>query len=1652
MAGDKKPPARPNEKPSAPGDDGSIEVDTEFDELFEEAPATQPTVPALPEEGTLEVPAAGINRTAGVDVEGPVFFAPILPEMEAEIWQAGIQALVTVPERAEPPVASSDAWHAEWIEEARLFQAESVSAETPVLAAGLLMAAARAVEIAGDPAEAASGYDEALARAPTAPDVLRARARLAESVGDFDEAHALWARLAMSAGTAEERAFYGALSAEWTLARRGGLPAVALDAIPAGPARALAVVEEALRRGTPDGAATAFAAAGRALGGRFGAAFLEQAARFSVVARDAASATTHRTAARKLDPDRSAMSPHGLLGRLREAARTDRRGGTQLGRTGKIGTSGKIGDDGSADLAQILAALPAGSALAQAVGRWAAARARRRGDPAGALALLTSLGATTAAAARDRLDLEVLSGGTLDEESLARLRERSRAPAAAANLIWLEAGDLVRRGEHQAAAALLAPGIEEHADAVPLALLAEEIARATDDPALEAGTLDLWLRGDPARRADAALALAATLEANGSGLNARAALQTAMESAPESASFWIAAASDARAGRRGDAAAVLAFGAEVWESSSLVPGLLAAAAVKVAPSDPARALAALGQSPNGSLSDAALALGPSAVARLAERAGDRAAFEAALDAAEAVTRDPAQAAWLALRRASSIASGGNPADAEARLRSLERALEVVARHPLALGLYLAEPEVEAAAAAAVMARVGSASPEISAFSRTMALAAASTLALSGDREGALRCATEILAAAPADPEARAAVARTAAALGGPRGLRALADLPVAPAERDSARSLTVGEARIEVGASEAAGEALRILAGGRFGADARRAGARINLPGVVPFPPELFAARLDQLAAESRAAVAAIVDAASAGRWDDLVAALAGAPPHEATAGAGTMALAALIAEGHGDDATADRLAGAAVRADDAAAPLPALARVAGSAADTAVRSRALTALTARLGAAESDRRSAAGSLAERARLEEGAGDPAAAAESWRASLAAEPTFLPAARALRIAAARTGDSAATSEASETEAACLLVPANRVSALLLSAALALEANPPGRERALGLLRAALAIDPGHDAAFERLRAVLTELNDAPALAAALAARIEVAANPFEVTSLRLTRADLLAGTLDDWIAARQELEAVLLRQPEHARALERLSELLWTREAWAEAGEIYLRRAVVERDPATLRGIFLRLGEIYSSRVPDATRAAAAYERVLGVDPENLEALRALSDLAVAEGDIKRALPVTEKLVAQEPDLGRRHRTRIRLGELLMQTGDLRRAAGELRRVVDESPRDLGAIAALAQLLDRARDQAGRRTVLDRAVRLHRQDLGGPEGVQLATLRGLATLQTVRERHHAALAAAQLIAAVGGGTKEGVRAASRSGRSLAGLRRPELDDRLYSSEALPPGIRQLMRQLGPLLRASGPELAQRLDERGVTRADRRTRSAAPRPLFDAVADELGVADFELYVKTVSPTAGPVPLRAEPTSPPVIIIGSRIEQLGPGALRFAAARALRLVSTNLDAILAGSPEEAGALLVGIIRQFVPDYEHKGVRDSLIDFEMSRAERAIPRKLKPQVMPFAVESAGAFDLAALYEATRDAANAVGLLAAGDLPAALAVILAISGTGLAARGTATGGSGLTLEALGANPEAMALLQFAVSDEFDELARELES
>ena len=1639
MAGERKPPG---------GDDGTIEVDDLFDELFEEGPKTDPTMPAIADEVTLEISAeppdaGGDPNEANVPLEGepPTAFAPPLPEMTAEIWQAGIQALVSVPDTTAPLSPTRD----EWLAEARLFRAEGAIAEAPTWAARCLIAAARAAQAAGESTEAAAVYDEALERTPGAPDALRGRARLAESAGDFDEAHALWARLAVAAETPDERAFYGALSAEWTLARRGALPAVALDAMAPGPARALALVEESLRGGKATNVASALGAAGRAVGGTFGAALLQAAARFAAVGLDATSASGYEAAARQLDPN----ADGGLLGRLRDAARMDARGAAKI-------------------VAEVMASLPPASALARAVGRWTAALHRRRGDIAAAGAIYAGFGPATVASARDRIDFDVANGLALDEASLGRLRAAATTAVSAANLTWIEAGDLLRRGEHAAAGALLARAIEAQPDAVPLGLLAEELAALAPDPAVRVPALDLWLRSDPARRAEAALALADARDSGGAGnvLAARAALQTAVESAPGSALFWTVAAADARSGRRADAAATLDYGAEMWAGSTLPPGLRACAAAKIGFGDPARALAAFGAAGEG-LSDVGRALGSVAVARFAERAGDHQALRAALDAATATPAPapelPMHRADLAIQRASSFPIE----DAAARTRALGQALDAVPNHPVALPLYLLEPGVESNAAAAAVAAAGAAAEPSSAARRLYSLAAGSILSLDDDGEAAFLHASELAATSPADREARGAVARAAARLPAGARRRAMAELPLDAAPNpatqvDEALRLAIGEARIEVGDLERAAQALLPLADGRFGADARRASVRLGT-GTEGLPPGLLVGPPDRAADATRAGLTSMAELARAGRWEDLLAALEKAPPHEAQAGAVTLAFLALVAEGHDLPNASKRLSAAAVQASrpaessDTALGLSDLARVAESDDDAGLRLSAYDLAIGRFGVSESERRAAAFAHAGRARLEEATGWAEGAAH-WRAALTAEPTFLPAALALRRDAARRGDEAEAAAACETEAASLLVPAHRVRALLLAAALVSEnraADPVAivarDNRALELLRAALAIDPTHEGAFEKLRELLVRLGDATALSAALAARIEIAGNPFEVTSLRLARADLLAGPLADAADARAELELVLRKQPEHARALAKLSDLLWQSHAWAEAGEIYLKRTMVERDPGMLREIFLRLGQIYSERAPDAKRAATAYERVLSVDPENYEALRALSDLYLTEGDTKLALPVTDRLVARETDPARRTGFRVRLGEILMHAGDMRRAGTELRRAVDEAPRNVAAVSALAQFFERARDPSGRRTVLDRAVGLLRIDLEGNRAASLdpGTLRALASLLALREKPHAALAAAQLFAALDSGASAGRAAATRAGRSLAALRQPEIDERSFP-QGLPPGIRQILLLLGPALRPSGQDLGQKLARHGVARADRKPRGAAPRPVFEAVAAELGIGDFDLYVRTSAAAAGPVPLRAEPGNPPAIVIGASLAELGPAALRFAAARTLRLTATHLDTLLAIPTEEAGALLVGIIRNFVPDYRHAEVRDTLVVAEAARVDRLIPRKLKQQVLPFAIESAGPFDLAALYAAVRDGANAAGLLASADLPAALSVVLALSGS-VTAKSASASEPGLTLAAIAASPEALTLLRFAVSDDYDDLARALE-
>ena len=245
---------------------------------------------------------------------------------------------------------------------------------------------------------------------------------------------------------------------------------------------------------------------------------------------------------------------------------------------------------------------------------------------------------------------------------------------------------------------------------------------------------------------------------------ARGALQTAIEAAPGSALFWSVAAADARAGRQADAAATLAYGAEMWAPSALAPGLRACARSRLAFGEPQRAFEEM-QANMTKIGKAAEATGApvahpfelEARARLAERAGDAGALAPML-AAAAGGADPARAASLAPRRAALV----DPAvDGQGRARVLEEALRDAPDNPTALPLLLLEDAVAPAAAGEALWRAGTTAADASAASiaRLYRLAASESAALTADDRGAVGRASELLVALPADRLAKRALLR-----------------------------------------------------------------------------------------------------------------------------------------------------------------------------------------------------------------------------------------------------------------------------------------------------------------------------------------------------------------------------------------------------------------------------------------------------------------------------------------------------------------------------------------------------------------------------------------------------------------------------------------------------------------------------------------------------------------------------------------------------------------------------------------------------------------------------------------------------------------------------------------------------------------------------
>jgi tetratricopeptide (TPR) repeat protein len=647
-----------------------------------------------------------------------------------------------------------------------------------------------------------------------------------------------------------------------------------------------------------------------------------------------------------------------------------------------------------------------------------------------------------------------------------------------------------------------------------------------------------------------------------------------------------------------------------------------------------------------------------------------------------------------------------------------------------------------------------------------------------------------------------------------------------------------------------------------------------------------------------------------------------------------------------------------------------------------------------------------------------------AAKDRLRAAIGRSDAHLPALVLLTDLALLGGDLPTAADAAEQLQRVQREPNGRRDAGLTAAAIAAR-DLGDRARAVRVLRAVLEADPEARLAFERLRVLLAEGEEWAALAEVLAARLLIETDGQRLVGLHVELGGLYRDRLGDPARARRELSTALSQDATSPQALLMLAELDEAEGRFAEAAELLLRRAKVERSRPELARLLYRLGVIYGRHLGDAKRAIACLARVLQVDGSHKEAMGLLADCYAKEWDWKGALQALQRLVSLEALPQRRVEILHRAAQIQEEgLKEPRLALTLFRAALEVDPLYLPAVEALARFFDRQSDVQSLRVLCDTTARRVRATLFDGKR-DLDGYRALYTLFTLRRAPDRAAIAAGVLEWAGAAEGDEKRALdrlkTREQYPGAALADPSVDELLFDAR-VPAGVRSLMRGADEPLRKSFRADVKQL---GVQRGDRLGKSGhAVRDLANRIAADLGLREFELYI---APALGRQAV-LELTDPLSLCLGAElVEGAHELQLRFLVARFFKMAQLGLASLLRLPADGGAALVGGVVQALVPEFRPTGLDPAQVAAEAARAHKALPRKLLAELQPYALEcTAPGVDLGALAAGVAAAGDRAGLLACGFPGPALTM----------------------LERMGMPEAARALARFAVGEELPELRR----
>jgi tetratricopeptide (TPR) repeat protein len=666
--------------------------------------------------------------------------------------------------------------------------------------------------------------------------------------------------------------------------------------------------------------------------------------------------------------------------------------------------------------------------------------------------------------------------------------------------------------------------------------------------------------------------------------------------------------------------------------------------------------------------------------------------------------------------------------------------------------------------------------------------------------------------------------------------------------------------------------------------------------------------------------------------------------------------------------------------------------------------------------------------ILERGEALEAQGKLAEAAREVTRALTIDPQHLPALEILRRLARTGGDDVGYARASA-QLAAEVQDQERSAAIYNQAGDAFE-RAHLREEAAAAFRAALDRTPLDGSAFNRARALLGAIYAEKKAPGAL---VELFTHRLlhlgddqhreDRAQLHLDRAQLYADE-GDRDAAEKDLRAVLRDYPDHLGGMRRLAEILAV-QAHGRAEAVQLLERYLELETATehRRATLLRLAELEESPGGRPERAVEQLQAAIELAPKpeaSLPDRDRLAQLHLRLRSWQRAIQTLQKMVDLQSDPALKARYEMRIAQIYKDGfSDPRAAVEALVRALRHAPLELDALATLVGFFEQGHVvQLDLDDKLERALDAARQK-AGREPAKPDAYQALTRIHGWRADEDARLIAAQALA-----LSRREKPSERDDvidpvKELA----PAAWERLQSDEARSVGLEVWRLGSEASMKVYGPQL----EQLHVGKAERVSGKQLPPGWahLDKIARALGVAGYELYQSKEREGCA---VGANGDTPVVAAGGAFAERLAP-RLRFRLARKLALLRDRLGPLELVDDEELNLFFAAVARVAeLPRPASVKASDAKLEERAKAVNKAMGRKERKAIGALGGRFAGLPAPVEWKRAVLDGAARAALVIGGDLAAALAEL------------------GLSF----GDPAANALTQFALSDEYATLRREL--